>query len=152
MSSFYESCEKPKPVWLVCIYAPVRTEEHEVFYRVLEKTWRKVVRIKPNDVVIAMGDLNGHILGPAIERTPYNPAYNKNPDALRNFLSKTGLKDLKSAKDDFNVYKDYTYTHHDGTRARLDYVLSTNIDATMSHKVCQGAYSSHWGVINGLPF
>lgn len=135
MSTFYESCDKPKPVWIVCVYAPVRTEEHEVFYRVLEKTWRKVVRIKPEDVVISVGDLNGHILGPAVERTNYNPSYNKNPEALRNFLSKVGLQDARDVNGVFNIYNKYTYSHHDGTRTKLDYVLSSRPNAVINHQV-----------------
>lgn len=61
VSVFFESGSKPKPVWLVCVYAPVRTEEQTVFFRRLTKVWYSNVKIKETDAVIVTGDFNARI-------------------------------------------------------------------------------------------
>lgn len=70
--------------------------------------------------------------GPALERSNFNPSYDKDPTAFRDFVKATGLSDSRGVNGDFLLTRDHTYRHYDGSTSRLDYNFTSNGRATMS--------------------
>lgn len=59
ISIFLESVLDPKPLWIVGMYAPVRTYEHQSFFHELIKMWN--THLKENAQAIIAGDLNARM-------------------------------------------------------------------------------------------
>lgn len=120
----------PKILWLICAYAPVRTFEHEVFFKELNKVWDNTIKNK--DQVIFMGDLNAHLTGTHLERSAPNALYDKESTAFREFVLKRELLDARGLLGALLIRRDFTYTHHDGSVARLDYHLTTMMESVLT--------------------
>lgn len=69
------------------------------------------------------------LLGNAVERTSQNSSYNKDSGALLDFVAKVGLTDTREKRGEFDIERDYTYRHYDGSKSRLDYQLTTKAEA-----------------------
>lgn len=130
MVAVYMDAVDPKVLWIIVMYAPVRTSEHDVFFREMEEAWKGYV--KSEDQVIVMGDLNVHLTGSALERSSPNASYEKESIHLQVFAMKHGLIDARIILGAMNISRDFTYTHHDGTLARLDYQLVSSIDCVLT--------------------
>lgn len=76
-------------------------------------------------------DLSRHILGPVIERSKLKATY-KTSTALAEFTEKHRMVDSGTINGAFEIFRDHTYLHHQGSISRLDYILSTRQDAVCS--------------------
>lgn len=130
MIASYMEATNPRMLWIICAYALVRMHEHEVFFKEMEKVWDS--NVKTNDQVIFVGDLNAHLLGSKMERSAPNDTYDKESSALQNFVGKHLLLDSRMLLGALQINRDFTYTHHDGSVARLDYHLTTAFESVLS--------------------
>lgn len=130
MIATYMEASNPRMLWIICSYAPVRMHEHDVFFGEMTKVWED--NIKKNDQVIVIGDLNAHLLGSKIERSAPNDTYDKESTALQNFVLKHGLIDSRALLGALLIRRDFTYTHYDGSVARLDYHLTTSFESVLN--------------------
>lgn len=130
MMGIYMEAKEPKMLWIVCVYAPVRMHEHEVFFNELDTAWKGCVKEK--DQVILLGDLNAHLMGSALERSAPSEAYDKDSSIFRKFVLAHGLLDARALLGVMEVSRDFTYTHYDGSLARLDYHLTTSLESVLT--------------------
>lgn len=130
MAATFMESRTPKVLWIVCVYAPVRTHEHDVFFSELEKEWKE--NIREGDQVCVMGDFNAHLSGSALERSNPNKTYDKDSGPFQRFVLKHGLLDARGLLGAMDVTRDFTYTHHDGSTARLDYHLSSAFESILT--------------------
>lgn len=130
MAAVFMEAKDPRVLWVIVIYAPVRTTEHDTFFREMEEAWKGYVKNK--DQVIIMGDLNAHLTGSALERSSPSVTYEKESKYFQSFVMKHGLLDARSLLGAMNISRDFTYTHHDGTLARLDYQLISAIECALT--------------------
>jgi hypothetical protein len=59
ISVLTESLDKPTPIWIVCVYAPVREVEQTLFYEDLAVMWKECIH--KDKLVAVLGDLNTRI-------------------------------------------------------------------------------------------
>lgn len=130
MTATFMESRNPKVLWVICAYAPVRTHEHDIFFSELEKEWKD--NIKEGDQVVLMGDLNAHLCGSALERSNPNKLYDKDSGPFQRFVLKHGILDARGLMGAMDITRDFTYTHHDGTTARLDYLFFTSFESILT--------------------
>lgn len=75
---------------------------------------------------------NPDLLGDNIERL-IPGHHHKDSSALVNFATRCGLIDTRNVNGDFDVHRDHTYNHYNGSYARLDYILSSNQETVIAH-------------------
>lgn len=121
-----------KPIHFIATYAPVSSEKQE-FWEEYTK-WIKT-NIPEKDHAIVGGDLNDHWLGAKLERWPHQKDTTINELSIsKPFLTNVGFYDTQDFGGDFDIQKNYTFTHYNGTIARLDYILATKGLSMKSHR------------------
>lgn len=132
------------PLHIAAVYAPVDKDNQPCFWEEFEK-WADT-HIPKKKLALLGGDLNDHFLGAKVERWPVNPDMtNTSTSGAKATLTNLGFSDTVDLNGDFNIQKHHTFTHHNGTITRLDYILARKGLTLKEHRTfnCDKVSTNH---------
>lgn len=133
-----------RPIHIIATYAPVGKTEQPKFWEEFE-LWKKD-NIPKNDMAILGSDLNDHWLGAKVERLPYQDGSEGAEQSISKIvLGNLGFYDTVDVSEEFDIGKHHTFTHYNGTIARLDYILATKGMIMKAHRTfnCDKVSTGH---------
>lgn len=129
----FDSSGKVRPIWIIGLYAPAQHDLHSAFFAELNKWWKD--NLDKQECFIVAGDLNSHLLDPILERSPLESSFKDDP-SLRLFVELHKLEDTTRCEGRFKINAMYTHkAYASDLISRLDYHLTTDLQAVMQHQV-----------------